>query len=75
MKVRANTEVYKNRMKEKEMNFSRLMMNLYQGFGFEIYQCSVSKALNDKTLSLKTHMALCKVLDLKLDDIFILTEE
>ena len=39
------------------------------------YQCGVSKALNGKSLSLKTHMAMCDVLGLKLDDVFSLVEE
>ncbi|EOU2042749.1 hypothetical protein G6Z26_06405 [Clostridium perfringens] len=74
-KVIVNTKIYKDRMKSEGVNFSKLMCRLYDTYGFQIYQCGVSKALNGKSLSLKTHMAMCDVLGLKLDDVFSLVEE
>lgn len=74
-KVIVNIEVYKEKMKSEGINFTKLMCRLYDKYGFQIYQCGVSKALNGKTLSLKTHMAMADVLGLKLDDIFSLVEE
>lgn len=74
-KVVVNTEVYKEKMKSEGVNFSKLMCRLYDKYGFQIYQCGVSKSIRGKSFSLKTHMAICDVLGLKLDDVFSLVEE
>ncbi|HHD2771524.1 TPA: hypothetical protein ACOTHO_001388 [Clostridium perfringens] len=74
-KVVVNTEVYKEKMKSEGVNFSKLMCRLYDKYGFQIYQCGVSKSIRGKSFSLKTHMAICDVLGLKLDDVFTLKEE
>ncbi|WP_300258967.1 helix-turn-helix domain-containing protein [Clostridium sp.] len=75
MKVKVNTQLYKNTMKEKEINFTRLMISIYENFGFEVYQSGVSQAINGKSFSLRTHMVICEILGLSLDDIFILDKK
>ena len=74
-RVVVNTEIYKDRMAEMGLNFTKLMCLLYDKYGFQIYQCGVSKSIRGKSFSLKTHMAICDVLGLKLDDVFSLVEE
>lgn len=75
MKIKVNTQLYKDTMKEKRINFTRLMISIYENYGFEVYQSGVSKAINGKGFSLKTHMVICAILGLSLDDIFILDKK
>lgn len=75
--VKINSKLYKETIKDKGFNsMNELFIKVLLANPKErIFLSTISNVVNGKNLSVKQHLMVCKELNLKIDDVFMLVEE